>query len=145
MSEKSKKILKVVILGFVVMAICLGGIVTIDLLMPNDKTESNPSSTNSPSSTESPLPIPNEPEIEEKEISMELAEELIKVVGLVSTFKYDKTTPNIFSNDDKNTIIAGVLFERDYKDGIRQLIYTEEEILQAKNNFFLVRIPHLKS
>lgn len=153
MSEKQKTVLEISILVVVVVGICFGSILAVDLFMSKNNQEDPvptkspvPAESSIPSEspvvTESPLPI----EEEEKEISMELAEELFEMIrisycgtGFYSHYGKEKLLANDFTNEQKNAIVIINLNEKKQaigktSDGNPK--YTKEQIMNVKNQIF---------
>lgn len=154
MNKNNEKRLTIIIIVLIIVIVGLSGFIAVDkfLLEDNSKNKTeNPSSTNKPIPLESPKPTQGEdiqePGEEEVEISMELAEKLYRMVyddlecgfNLFSYYKYNKITPDTFSNEFKNTVVARRLYERDadkINNNQKEPIYTNNEILQMKNSIF---------
>ncbi len=149
MGRKIEKNIKIAIVVLSIILIGFLGFILVDnFLLENNSENQNkdPISTNKPVSSEGPKPTSDEniyePEEDEIEISMEMAEELYNMLydpmdcgsSLFSHYGSGKIVPDDFSNLEKNFIVVMNLNkERDMHTNPK---YTKEKIIETKNRIF---------
>lgn len=143
MSRKTEKNIKIAIVILIIILIGFLVFILVDsFLSENNKEKDKPIFSNNPISSPMQNQEANEPEEQEIEISMELAEKLYNMLyepmdcgsRLFSHYGSDKIVPNDFSNLEKNFIVVMNLNkERVLHQNPK---YTKEEIIETKNRIF---------